>query len=215
MHSDTFDLRARVQQVGNLCCCCCLLLSADTAVPVLQMRCGARSFYLNWTIELAGVPCRVRTYTTEGRTGDQEEVPTHERLLCKEQERRADTGELCTGDCTVHPLSSGMRACSSFLAIAAWVATCASCLQCAPGCLQLQALSDADGSSVLHSQSCTAISSDSSTPALSLLPASLNASWSAAPTTSPQLPVLDLCNQVQSVWLMQGSLGIGGGLLLL
>ena len=106
--------------------------------------------------------------------------------------------------------SGGMRAHSYFRAIAAWAwawATCACCLQCAPGCLQLQAISDAGGGAVLHSQSCTSISSESSTPALSLL---LNATWTAAPTTPPlPLPVLDLCNQVQSVWLMQGRLGMG------
>ena len=110
-----------------------------------------------------------------------------------------------------------MRARSSFRAIAAWawvwVIVRACCLQCAPGCLQLQAISDADGSAVLHrSQSCTSISSDSSTPAVTLPPASLNATWTAAPPTSPQLPVLDLCNQVQSIWLMEGTVP---GLLLL
>ena len=120
------------------------------------------------------------------------------------------------------PSFIGMEARFFILAIAAWAwawSTCARCLQCAPDCLQLQAISVADGSAVLHSQSCTSISSESSTPALSLPPASLNASWTAAPTTSPLLPVLDLCNQVQSVWLMPGpseigrgySLGYGGG----
>ena len=112
--------------------------------------------------------------------------------------------------CPTPPSYSGMRERSSCILSAAWVwawTTCACCLQCAPGCLQLQAISDADGSAVLHNQSCTSISSDSSTPALSLPPASLNASWTAAPTTSPLLPVLDLCHQVQSVWLMPGPLG--------
>ena len=85
-----------------------------------------------------------------------------------------------------------------------WLAA-AYCLQCAPaGCQPLTSYAFASGA-------CYYLASPASTPALTLQPtSSLNSTlstWASVPAAAAgaqQLPVLDLCNQVQSIWLLQG-----------
>ena len=90
------------------------------------------------------------------------------------------------------------------------------CLQCAPACQPLPEIvsSNSSSSAFLDPLSCYVIDSSSHTPSLSLLPPlgspSATITWTsaaAAAAAAPvpqQLPVLDLCNQVQSIWLMPG-----------
>ena len=52
---------------------------------------------------------------------------------------------------------------------------------------------------------CYTPNSAASTPTLSVLPGSSGSSYSTTwASTSAASPVLDLCNQVQSIWLLQG-----------
>ena len=84
--------------------------------------------------------------------------------------------------------------------------------QCAPGCLPLQGVlpqggSDAATAAALVGGSCYTLNSAASTPNLSVLPGSSSNSSSSYSTTwastSAASPVLDLCNQVQSIWLLE------------
>ena len=90
------------------------------------------------------------------------------------------------------------------LLIASSVACAWPCLL--PGC---QPLVLSDDSSALDSGACyfVASSQPTSTPSLSLLPDPFNSStprtWASA-AAPEQLPVLDLCNVVQNIWLLQG-----------
>ena len=106
----------------------------------------------------------------------------------------------------------------------AWArsACCLEALGCgAPGCTPVLLQPDHGSSSqqlLLERGACYSVSSAStfSAPSLTVPPGS--SSWS--PATQPQLqqeqqqqlppPVLDLCNQVQSIWLPQGALDYMG-----
>ena len=85
-----------------------------------------------------------------------------------------------------------------------WLAAAYCLQQCAPtGCQPLTSSDFASGA-------CYYLASPASTPALTLQPtSSLNSTlstWASVPAAAgaQQLPVLDLCNQVQSIWLLQG-----------
>ena len=83
---------------------------------------------------------------------------------------------------------------------------CATSLDCAPGCQALQELSaSSPGAVTLDGGSCYSVGSAYSTPALSVF--SSTAEWAPSPPQGlpPATPVLDLCNQVQSIWLQPGA----------
>ena len=97
----------------------------------------------------------------------------------------------------------------------AWArsACCLEALGCgAPGCTPVLLQPDGSGSQqlLLERGACYSVSSARtfSTPSLSVQPAG-DTSWSPSPQLEQQQqllppPVLDLCNQVQSIWLPQG-----------
>ena len=82
---------------------------------------------------------------------------------------------------------------------------CATSLDCAPGCQALQELSaSSPGAVTLDGGSCYSVGSAYSTPALAV--SSSTAEWAPSPLLPAAPPVLDLCNQVQSIWLQPGAL---------
>ena len=101
------------------------------------------------------------------------------------------------------------------LLLGCWLAAAYCCQPCAPvGCQPLQ---DAPAHTFAGG-ACYYLSSSANTPALTLPPtpcahpSSLNSTcntWASVPAAQ-QLPVLDLCNQVQSIWMLQGP-RMGGG----
>ena len=101
-----------------------------------------------------------------------------------------------------------MKRAHQFLHLFSLWAVYVSCQQCSPGCTPLQdAITSSGGSdttTLLHgpgSGACYRVSSDAHTPSLTLLGGSQNTTWASA--TQPDLPVVDLCNQVQDIWVMQ------------
>ena len=96
-----------------------------------------------------------------------------------------------------------------------WAAVyCVYCLGCAPGCqplLDAPTFKNEDGGEalLLDGGSCYSCWSTDSTPCLSVPPiynstSNITTTWGPSPASAQQ-PVLDLCNQVQSIWLMQGA----------
>ena len=120
-------------------------------------------------------------------------------MLISEQDSRAMPSTARKGGGVVFKQQSV----ASPLLLSILAAACVGCLGCAPGCAPLLGIvSQWNGSAALVPGACYSVASAASTVALSVPGTSNNTqpTWASAVSAS-QPPVLDLCNQVQSISL--------------
>ena len=96
---------------------------------------------------------------------------------------------------------------ASLLLLLAWAATIRCSPVCSPTCQPLAGTYDGSAALLLQSGLCYTCTSLTSTSSLPPLASNTTTVWSAsAPSQQLSPPVLDLCNQVQNIWVMPGKL---------